>query len=41
MALYRKLTPRKRELLPLLAQGLLNKQAAGMLGITEYTVQVK
>lgn len=41
MALYRKLTPHKRELLPLLAQGLLNKQAAGMLGITEYTVQVK
>lgn len=41
MALYRKLTPRKRELLLLLAQGLLNTQAAGMLGITEYTVQVK
>ncbi|MFM0376053.1 response regulator [Paraburkholderia strydomiana] len=39
-ALYRSLTPREQELLPLLATGLLNKQAAGVLGITEYTVQV-
>jgi FixJ family two-component response regulator len=39
-ALYQSLTPREKELLPLLASGLLNKQAAGVLGITEYTVQV-
>jgi FixJ family two-component response regulator len=39
-ALYRSLTPREQELLPLLASGLLNKQAAAVLGITEYTVQV-
>ncbi|CAB3801000.1 response regulator transcription factor [Pararobbsia alpina] len=39
-ALYQSLTPREQELLPLLARGLLNKQAAGILGITEYTVQV-
>src|SRR5580704_2082320 len=37
---YQSLTPREQELLPLLARGLLNKQAAGILGITEYTVQV-
>jgi FixJ family two-component response regulator len=40
LALYQSLTPREQELLPLLASGLLNKQAAGVLGITEYTVQV-
>jgi len=34
------LTPREREVLPLLARGLLNKQAAFELGITEYTVQI-
>jgi FixJ family two-component response regulator len=39
-ALYHSLTPREQELLPLLASGLLNKQAAAILGITEYTVQV-
>jgi FixJ family two-component response regulator len=39
-ALYQSLTPREQELLPLLASGLLNKQVAGVLGITEYTVQV-
>jgi FixJ family two-component response regulator len=39
-ALYESLTPREQELLPLLAGGLLNKQAAAILGITEYTVQV-
>jgi FixJ family two-component response regulator len=39
-ALHRSLTPREQELLPLLASGLLNKQAAAVLGITEYTVQV-
>src|SRR6201999_4346367 len=37
---YRSLTPREQEVLPLLARGLLNKQAAGELGITEYTVQI-
>jgi len=37
---HQSLTPREQELLPLLARGLLNKQAAGILGITEYTVQV-
>ncbi len=37
---YESLTPREREVLPLLIQGLLNKQAAFELGITEYTVQI-
>jgi FixJ family two-component response regulator len=37
---YDSLTPREQELLPLLIKGLLNKQAASVLGITEYTVQV-
>jgi FixJ family two-component response regulator len=40
VALYESLTPREREVLPLLARGLLNKQAAFELGITEYTVQI-
>jgi FixJ family two-component response regulator len=39
-ARYESLTPREREVLPLLARGLLNKQAAFELGITEYTVQI-
>ena len=39
-ARYQRLTPREQELLGLLARGLLNKQAARILGITEYTVQV-
>ncbi len=39
-ALYQSLTPREQELMPLLASGRLNKQAAAILGITEYTVQV-
>jgi FixJ family two-component response regulator len=34
------LTPREREVLPLLVGGLLNKQAAFELGITEYTIQI-
>jgi len=38
--LYQSLTPREQEILPLLAGGLLNKQAGAVLGITEYTVQV-
>jgi FixJ family two-component response regulator len=37
---YHSLTPREREVLPLLVGGLLNKQAAWELGITEYTVQI-
>jgi FixJ family two-component response regulator len=37
---YKSLTPREREVLPLLVNGLLNKQAAFELGITEYTVQI-
>jgi FixJ family two-component response regulator len=37
---YESLTPREREVLPLLVNGLLNKQAAFELGITEYTVQI-
>jgi FixJ family two-component response regulator len=40
LARYRRLTPREQQVLPLLARGLLNKQAAGELGITEYTVQI-
>lgn len=40
VARYRSLTPRERELLPLLVGGLLNKQAAAELGIAEYTVQI-
>jgi FixJ family two-component response regulator len=40
LARYRTLTPREQQVLPLLAGGLLNKQAAGELGITEYTVQI-
>jgi DNA-binding CsgD family transcriptional regulator len=39
-ALYQSLTPREQELFPLLASGLLNKQAAAVLGITQFTVQV-
>jgi FixJ family two-component response regulator len=39
IARYKSLTPREREVLHLLASGLLNKQAAYELGITEYTVQ--
>jgi FixJ family two-component response regulator len=34
------LTPREREVLPLVAHGLLNKQAAAQLGMSEVTLQV-
>jgi len=34
------LTPREREVLPLIASGLLNKQAAAELGISEITIQI-
>ena len=37
---YERLTPREREVLPLIASGLLNKQAALDLGISENTVQI-
>jgi FixJ family two-component response regulator len=37
---HRSLTPREQEVLQLLLSGLLNKQVAAELGITEYTVQV-
>jgi FixJ family two-component response regulator len=40
MVRFRSLTRREKELLPLLARGLLNKQAAAELGITECTVQI-
>jgi FixJ family two-component response regulator len=40
VARYESLTPRERQVLPLLVSGLLNKQAAEALGITEYTVQI-
>jgi FixJ family two-component response regulator len=34
------LTPREREVLPQIIRGMLNKQAAAVLGITEVTIQV-
>jgi FixJ family two-component response regulator len=34
------LTPREREVLPLVVGGLLNKQAASLLGISEVTFQI-
>ena len=34
------LTPREREVLPLVVSGLLNKQAAAKLGISEITLQI-
>jgi FixJ family two-component response regulator len=37
---YALLTPREREVLPLVSAGMLNKQAAAALGITEVTLQV-
>ena len=37
---YRDLTPREREVLPLVVSGLLNKQAAAALGISEVTLQI-
>ena len=40
VARYASLTPREREVMPLLASGMLNKQVAFDLGITEYTVQL-
>lgn len=37
---YEALTPREREVLPLVVSGLLNKQAAGELGISEVTLEM-
>lgn len=37
---FSSLTPREREVLPLVVGGLLNKQAAAELGITEITIQI-
>src|SRR5262249_268409 len=37
---YLNLTPREREALPLVLSGLLNKQAADELGISEVTLQI-
>ncbi len=37
---YHDLTPREREVLPLVVSGLLNKQAAAELGISEVTLQI-
>jgi FixJ family two-component response regulator len=37
---HRLLTPREREVLPLVVSGLLNKQAAAELGISEVTLQI-
>ncbi len=39
-ARYASLTPREREVLPLVVAGLLNKQAAAELGISEITLQI-
>jgi len=37
---YAVLTPREKEVLPLVVRGVLNKQAAANLGISEVTVQI-
>ena len=39
-ARYSLLTPRERDVLPLIVAGLLNKQAAAELGISELTLQI-
>jgi len=39
-ARYSSLTRREREVLPLIVAGLLNKQAAAELGISEFTLQI-
>ncbi len=38
---YETLTPREREVLPLIVAGLLNKQTAAELGKSEITVRVQ
>jgi FixJ family two-component response regulator len=37
---YSRLTPRERDVFPLVVGGLLNKQAASLLGISEITLQI-
>src|ERR1700722_19181080 len=37
---FKSLTPRERQVLPLVVSGLLNKQAAAHLGISEVTLQI-
>jgi FixJ family two-component response regulator len=37
---FASLTPRERDVVPLIVSGLLNKQAAGELGISEVTLQI-
>lgn len=37
---YSQLTPRERQALPLITGGMLNKQAASVLGISEATLQI-
>src|SRR5262245_57911043 len=39
-ARYSALTPRERDVFPLVVSGLLNKQAAAELGISEVTLQI-
>jgi FixJ family two-component response regulator len=39
-ARYSSLTPRERDVVPLIVAGLLNKQAAAELGISEFTLQI-
>ena len=38
--LYKSLTPREREVMALVTAGLMNKQIAGELGVTEITVKI-
>ena len=38
--LYKSLTPREREVMALVTAGLMNKQVAGELGVTEITVKI-
>lgn len=40
LARYESLTPREREVMALVVSGLLNKQAAGKLGVSEVTIKV-
>jgi FixJ family two-component response regulator len=40
-ARHESLTPREREVMALVVQGLLNKQVAGELGTTEITVKIQ
>ena len=40
-ARFESLTPREREVMALVVSGLLNKQAAGQLGVSEVTIKVR